>query len=784
MRKINYLLVLLLLAIGVNWANADTSADQTLPLGNFEEMLEGGDDSQCYNGSYWMVSPTQFQVKSSGTQIIYTKEQLADMANKEIKGISFLYYNLGAFNAIPRTINVWVKEIEDNAFAYDSDKKAYSYFEYTDGEKTVNAYQFEDDFLDYYCLNNELFIPFDKVFAYDGNKNLLVTITFDGDDTADSPTDIEFYYNKDVDKMAMTTCSDNTSFDDFHDSEDWPLAKSSGISISHASQLAQPLTKFTYQEGTAPVVKPATLSGIVSCGDNVIENAIVVLSSGDVEYKDTTDAEGKYTIKVEDLNIKYALTVTATDYEDYVSTDSLSFASDEAKEKNISLTKKDKPSLLSGKVTCKGVGVADAEVKLTHDNDLVYTTTTKEDGSYELNVVKSEEKYHLTVTATDYEDYALTDSVEFVPGEPLTINVPLIKKDKPSILTGKVTCEGEAVEGAEVKLTYDSKLYYKTKTSAEGTYVLKVVKSEQKYKLTVTSGECEDYVKADSVEFVPGEDMTLNVEMNKIPEPDDCVTLGKYTKLLKEGTSSDCYDGHGYSWAAAPTNLSHKHTGSQIIYTKDQLAQIAGKAINKINFIFYNESAFEEYPRTVNVWVKEINDDDFEYDTKLSEYKFFEYTDATPAIVDYQYDGDVVEYAFGSGEMSLTFDKPINYSGDKNLLIVLTFDGDNTCNPLDFNFFCNNEVKNKAMSYFSDSYSFADFADTEDWPYITTDCVSKLEQPVTRIFFTDAVTGVKNITSSNHSQNVNGKVYNLAGQRIMNGYKGIVIKDGKKIYVK
>ena len=785
MRKINYLLVLLLLMVGVSWANADTTDSKTLALGNFEELLDGeGDENQCYYGSYWMISPTQFNVKYTGSQIIYTKEQLADMANKEIKGISFLYYNQGAFNAVPRTVNVWVKEIDDDAFAYDGDNQAYRYFEYSDGVKTVDGYQFEDDFVEYYCMNNELNIPFDKVFAYSGNKNLLVTVTFDGDDTSDSPSDIEFYYNTNADKMAMTTSSDKTTFDVYHDSEDWPNAKSSGIYISHASQLAQPLTKFTYQEGAAPVVKQATLSGVITCGDSAVANASVVLSSGDVKYEATSDAEGKYTVSVDDIDRKYAFAVTATDYEDFVGEDSLAFTSDEAKTLNVVLVKKDKPSVLTGKVTCKGTAVADAEVTLKHSDDLYYTAKTNEDGTYEINVVKSEEKYRLAVTATDYEDYAQADSVEFVPGEPMTLDIALIKKDKPSVLTGKVTCDGEAVDGAEVKLTYNSKLYYKTKTSDAGTYVLKVVKSDMKYLLTATSGECEDYVLADSVEFVPGEDKTLDIQMNKIPEPADCITLGKYTKLLKEGTSSDCYDGHGYSWAAAPTNLSHAHTGSQIVYTKEQLANIAGKAISKINFLFYNESAYEEYPRTVNVWVKEIDDDAFEYDSKLGEYKFFEYTDAKQAVADYQYDGDVLQYAYGSGELSLTFDKPLVYSGDKNLLVVLTFDGDNTCNPLDFNFYCNNDVKNKAMSYFSDYYSFADFADTEDWPYTTTDCVSKLEQPVTRIFFTDAAAGIQNINYVDHKWKADDKSYNLAGQRVVKGYKGIVVNGGKKTYVK
>ena len=70
MRKINYILTLLLLAIGVNWAKAD---DQTLALGNYDEVVNGEwNEDQTYQGSWWMVAPTQFNVKYTGSQIIYT----------------------------------------------------------------------------------------------------------------------------------------------------------------------------------------------------------------------------------------------------------------------------------------------------------------------------------------------------------------------------------------------------------------------------------------------------------------------------------------------------------------------------------------------------------------------------------------------------------------------------------------------------------------------------------------------------------------------------------------
>ena len=64
MRKINYILTLLLLVIGANWAKAD---DQTLALGNYDDLTaDNWDEDQTYQGSWWMVAPVQFNVKYSG----------------------------------------------------------------------------------------------------------------------------------------------------------------------------------------------------------------------------------------------------------------------------------------------------------------------------------------------------------------------------------------------------------------------------------------------------------------------------------------------------------------------------------------------------------------------------------------------------------------------------------------------------------------------------------------------------------------------------------------------
>lgn len=782
MRKINYILTLLLLVIGANWAKAD---DQSLALGNYD-TVEYTDNPQVYSSSWWMVAPVQFNVKYSGSQIIYTKEQLAAMKGKEIKSISFKYYNQSAFSAYPKTINVWMKEIDGAAFAYDDNKKAYSYFDYTDATKVATDFSFSDDFYDYYCLNGDIKIDFTTPFAYSGEKNLLVMITFDGDDVSETSSDIEMYYNTDeaaADK-ALATHSDNVTFSDFHESEDWPYAKGGGSSISHADKLKQPLTKFTYQNATAPVVKDATMSGTVKCGETAVSGAKVTLTSGETKYEGTSGADGKYSIVIpaKDIAKEYTLTATAEGYEDYTATAPVKFTSDEKKQLDITMVKKDVPSVLSGTVKSNDDKAPIKGATITLKNNAnEYAATTDDNGAYTIFVVKSEETYTLTAKAEGYEGKTVSD-VTFTPGSPKTLDITMIKIDNPSTMQGKVTCNDEPVEGAVVRIAAKDNKYvtYRATTTADGSYSIKVVKSEKTYTLTVTDGECEDYTE-DNITFTPGETTTKNISLTKTPEPENSVTLGKYNKMLKDGTDEDVYVGHGYSWAAAPTNFTHKYTGSEIIYTKEQLAKMAGKAITKVNFVFHNESAYDACPRTVKVWVKEIDSDAFDYDDKAGKYKFYEYGDATVAIAGYEYEGELLNYAGENGELELTFDQPLNYSGDKNLLMALTFEGENNCNVLDLNFFCNPDMKKKAMSYFSDRYTFGDYSETEDWPYLNTDCVSSLEQPVTRFFYTEPTNGINDITTGNTAATkANAATYNLAGQRVGKDYKGIVICNGKK----
>ena len=199
-----------------------------------------------------------------------------------------------------------------------------------------------------------------------------------------------------------------------------------------------------------------------------------------------------------------------------------------------------------------------------------------------------------------------------------------------------------------------------------------------------------------------------------------------------------------------------------------------------MNFIFHNECAYDTYPRTVKVWAQEIDDTNFGYDDKSGLYMFYDYNAATEAVAGMEYAGELYNY-IGNGELEIPFDKPLNYSGNKNLLLTITFEGTECCNTLAFNFFCNPDMPKKAMTYFSDKFTFDEYAETEDWPYVNDDCTPRLEQPITRFFYTEAQTdGISIVAGGSKAATGSEAIYNLAGQRVGKSYKGIVVKDGRK----
>lgn len=280
---------------------------------------------------------------------------------------------------------------------------------------------------------------------------------------------------------------------------------------------------------------------------------------------------------------------------------------------------------------------------------------------------------------------------------------------------------------------------------------------------------------------------TSEVLSTEAPQPQkDSVNVGDYQGALDGASTAKLYEGSFFS--VAPTTFYLKHTGSQIIYTKADLAQVAGKEITALKFVFNNQGLYQAYPRTVNVKMKEIGKDAFEYDNDRKDYLFFEENDAKAVLSNYQYDEDFSAYYGTNGEMVLTLDKPFAYTGTGNLLVSISFDGTEACeSAFDMTFYYNPEAKNKAMTFTHDDVSFADYQETDDWPKAGLNTGTRLEQPVTQLVYQTPATptAISNAaTVAPARSDAQAPAYNLAGQRVSSGYKGFVIKGHKKMIVR
>lgn len=223
-------------------AQSESDSEKSIEIGDYDNLLENGTDNDIYSGSYYDRAPTTFYMKHTGSEIILTKDDLADLAGDSITGISFLGYNTGLYEQPERTVNIYLKEIPTDNFTDPSTGKSV-FFEYTDGVKVLDDYYYsDDDFLSYAYSSYELNLPFSKPFYYSGNNNLLITITFDGEEEYGGSLDFSFYPDNSRKQRAMTYNSDDVSFDDYQLTDDWP-----DRTDETSAPIEAPVSKITYK---------------------------------------------------------------------------------------------------------------------------------------------------------------------------------------------------------------------------------------------------------------------------------------------------------------------------------------------------------------------------------------------------------------------------------------------------------------------------------------------------------------------------------------------------------
>ena len=250
--------------------------------------------------------------------------------------------------------------------------------------------------------------------------------------------------------------------------------------------------------------------------------------------------------------------------------------------------------------------------------------------------------------------------------------------------------------------------------------------------------------------------------------------------------ASEIYNGSYFDMA--PTNFYLAHTGAQMIYTTNELADLQlleGVKINKLTFKFNNAGTWEEIYRDVKLYLQEIDDAAFAVNEEGIK-QFFTFGEP---VLETSVNYDFITSMDEDIELALELNEPFEIAAGKNLLVTVVFDAvddDNCTMGSDYAPFYTSGIRRQAMVYTNNWTSFVDYAQGEDFPNATAmlGCGTNVELPVTRIDYSyPTSTGIQEIEAAKTGDNA---YYNLMGQKF-NGENlpaGIYIHNGQKVMVK
>ncbi|MBQ7420838.1 MAG: hypothetical protein IJV27_01635 [Prevotella sp.] len=160
------------------------------------------------------------------------------------------------------------------------------------------------------------------------------------------------------------------------------------------------------------------------------------------------------------------------------------------------------------------------------------------------------------------------------------------------------------------------------------------------------------------------------------------LTLGGFddeavANTISNNLKQNAYDGSNKS--VAPVNYNYKYSGCQTIYTKSELAEMAGGAISAVKFKLYDlQSAFgssEEgygsslYP-SFKLYVQELETDAFQKEDNDELWYTFDANNPQASLEDYEQTFYYYTYKDEYQELTFNFPTPYEYQG-KDLLITI-----------------------------------------------------------------------------------------------------------------
>ena len=266
----------------------------------------------------------------------------------------------------------------------------------------------------------------------------------------------------------------------------------------------------------------------------------------------------------------------------------------------------------------------------------------------------------------------------------------------------------------------------------------------------------------------------------------DVLEVGDY-----EGTTSMV---EGSYFDAAPTTFYVAHTGTQMIYTADDLADLvldenkADVQITRMAFRFANQS-FNDITRDVKVYLQPLEATEFAVvDGKK---QFFEFDAANPEL-DYEETFELLDFYGEDGELVFDLaDAPFTVTPGMGLLVTCVFDAQDDDNCVESSYdlqFYSSGIRGRAMTFTNNTVSFLDFAETEDFPDATVflGCGTNIELPATKIDYSwteEIDTAIEDVKAASEND---GVYYDMTGRMVdaANLTPGIYVHGGKKIVVK
>lgn len=439
------------------------------------------------------------------------------------------------------------------------------------------------------------------------------------------------------------------------------------------------------------------------------------------------------------------------------------------------------PTTLSGTVKCGDVGIEGATVTLKSSDDVVYSGTTAADGTFSINVLQFAKTYSLTVSARGYVDYTEKD-VTFTSDAVRNI---VLKRATVSV-KGKVVFKKKGVAGAAVTLMSGS-LKYSATTDETGEYAFESVEPDKAYDVTATAEKFFDYTAEKAVEVVSDTtlaDIVLSKPLFKVTgtvkwgeTPVENV-LVQYTD--DENTKMAVYTAADGSYTLANLNPERNYTLRVIDLSKEFNDLTDGEALDESDDCVRN---FQLSIKPITIAVDKSEYATFSYKRAISlsgttGVKAYIVTSINKNYTELQ---EVCEIPAGTGVLlegegswEVTPIEKTDAAVEGNLLVATT--------EADYTISADNVGKAWALTYDGTMNMFSSVQGTvvaKGSAYLA--CESE-EQ----IIYLNQTDGIHSATATNVNSMFDEMrpMYNLSGQLVGKGFKGVVIQDGRKFYKK